>query len=628
MYALQTPDRLTRKRYWSKPDQFAMSKVEFLQHFPNDEYNDETDYQNWPKQHVVVTENINTDTASKFNIHPAALTQGWYVLEAITKDKDGQEVKEIKYIQLYDIKSASLPAPQYNWSNIILNSVQPGDTAKLLIGSSSNDLFLVQNTVRIALDKKQDSSIYNFHQLNGKKQIELPVTESDRGGIGLYYAFVKHNRFYSGGMNVYVPYESKDLQISYESYRDKTEPGSEEKWTVKISGQNGEKLAAELLTGMYDASLDQFKEHNWQVPDILPAMNYINNGWEGRSCFSTNKSTTNWPYKSLKNFYKTYDRLVENGRELWGIFGKKEDRIFENSDSLAGRIPGVNIISNEGELKDVVVFGYGTTKKSMTTASSVKFTPPTIVKDEEVVENPITKNQEDISQVQIRKNFNETAFFFPQLYADTAGNYSFSFTIPEALTQWKWMSFAHTKDLAFGLSKRTITTQKTLMVQPNIPRFLRQGDQLEFSAKVSNLSDSEFTGHASLQLIDAITNTPVDGLFHNVFPNQYFTAGAGKSASVKFPISIPFNYNKPVTIRIIAKAGKYSDGEENTLPVLTNRMLVTETLPLYVKGDTIKHFSFDKLLNNNSETLQTQSLNCGIYFQPGLVCRTITALLN
>ena len=146
---------------------------------------------------------------------------------------------------------------------------------------------------------------------------------------------------------------------------------------------------------------------------------------------------------------------------------------------------------------------------------------------------------------QTRKNFNETAFFFPDLKTDTAGNIEFSFTMPEALTEWKWLLLAHTKDLAFGQAQKSIITQKELMVQPNAPRFMREGDRMDFSGKIVNLSTKELTGQVELQLIDPNTNQPIDGWFRNMFPNQYFTAAAGQSVPVSFSIEIPFQYNRP-----------------------------------------------------------------------------------
>ncbi|MBK8300557.1 MAG: hypothetical protein IPK90_08945 [Chitinophagaceae bacterium] len=209
----------------------------------------------------------------------------------------------------------------------------------------------------------------------------------------------------------------------------------------------------------------------------------------------------------------------------------------------------------------------------------------------------------------MRKNFNETAFFLPDLKTDSSGAIEFSFTMPEALTKWKFMALAHTKEAAFGSSTKEIVTQKELMVQPNAPRFLREGDKMEFSAKIVNLTDKEMTGTAEFQLFDAETNERVDGRFRNMVANQYFTVAAGQSEAVKFPIEIPYQFNKALVWRIVAKAGNYSDGEENALPVLTNRMLVTETMPLPMRGSGTKNFTFDKLLKSgSSETLQHYSL--------------------
>jgi Bacterial Alpha-2-macroglobulin MG10 domain/Alpha-2-macroglobulin family len=211
--------------------------------------------------------------------------------------------------------------------------------------------------------------------------------------------------------------------------------------------------------------------------------------------------------------------------------------------------------------------------------------------------------------VQVRTNFKETAFFFPDLRTDSAGEVRFSFTMPEALTQWKWMTLAHTRDLAFGYSSRTIVTQKELMVQPNAPRFLREGDKINLSVKVVNLTDSEMTGQMGLALTDPTTGETADGWFINRQPNQYFTVPARGSIVVEFPLDIPYQYNRPLAYRVVAEAGAYSDGEEAVLPVVSNRMLVTETLPLDMPGDGVRDFKFGKLLaSGSSETLNHHAL--------------------
>ncbi len=181
--------------------------------------------------------------------------------------------------------------------------------------------------------------------------------------------------------------------------------------------------------------------------------------------------------------------------------------------------------------------------------------------------------------------------------------------MPEALTQWKLMALAYTKELAFGYAEKTLVTQKQLMVQPNAPRFLREGDSMEFSAKIVNLDTTQISGQAQLQLLNATTMNPVDGWFKNNLPLQNFTVASGQSTAVKFNIVIPKNYNNALVYRIVAKAGANSDGEEAAIPVLTNRSLVTETLPLSIKNNETKNFTFEKLLNSgNSKTISNHAL--------------------
>lgn len=602
---LQPSTDAYRKRYWEQSDVFVMTEKEYHEYFPYDEYAGESDYHNWPKQQAIITDTFSTATTTNYKLPTTNLKQGWYLIEASTIDKDGNEVKDIKYVQLYDANARALPSPQNNFQQVVDNTAAPGEQAKIITGTSLNDVFVIQQTSR---PKSKSGQVYDFFTLTeSKKEININVTEEDRGGLSVYYAFVKHNRFYTNGMSVDVPYDNKDLQVSYTSFRDKTEPGSKEQWSIKVSGNKAQKVTAELLTTMYDASLDQFKMHNWSKPDVW-ITNYLSNAWQQGYDFSFTSSVPNYYDLDYSYYYKTYHQLVTDANQFqqYNYPGFPSDNLIRRRFHTGVDTVGVVDI-NSGEVMSTVLRA---PLQLQAKVSGLQIAPAPHMK----VPTPSSGgraneiNKEQQPQIELRKNFNETAFFFPQLHADSSGNYSFSFTMPEALTQWKWLSFAHTKDLSFGVHQATITTQKTLMLQPNLPRFLREGDKIELSVKIANLSDSELTGHASLQLVDAITNQPVDGLLQNIFPDQYFTAPANGSASLKFPVSVPYNFTKPLAIRLIAKAGNYSDGEENIIPVLTNRMLVTETLPLFVKGDTTQHFSFTKLINNKSETLHTESL--------------------
>ena len=651
VYQLQTPQRLIRKRLWQRADQFVMNKETYINNFPNDDYEDELNESFWATNALLFQATINTAKSSKFNIPHATLPVGYYKIEAITKDKDGHEIKDVKFMQLFSRTSS--PYPQYNFNYTINNFVEPTETAQFIAGSMAEKTFVVQQIN----SPDNTSKTYNYTQhIKGLHMLSYTAKETDRGNVGISEAFVINNRVYTNQYNIIVPFSNKNLQVNYTSFRNKTEPGNKETWTVNIKGNKGEKVAAELLTSMYDASLDQFKQQSWNEPNIWTSR-YIQNQFTGHLNFTINTSNENYRYaKPIPTFTTIYDKLLKptslnqyaNRRAL-----NTGDRNFD--EALQGKASGLQV---NNELQEVVVVDSVASKKSDMTGSVSSITirgsgsasasnplyiidgipsdkgteglSPNDIASIEILKDASAtaiygargangvvivttkkgaKHQQEKQAIQPRKNFNETAFFFPNLYADTAGNYTLSFTIPEALTQWKWLSFAHTKDLAFGSNSTTITTQKTLMVQPNAPRFVREGDNMEFVAKISNLSDKELTGQATLELVDATTGTSVDGWFQNIFPSQYFTVAAGQSAAVKFPVQIPFNYNKPLTWRIVATAGEFSDGEENTLPVLTNRMLVTETLPLYLKpGEKEKLFTFDKLLNNKSESLTHEGI--------------------
>jgi uncharacterized protein YfaS (alpha-2-macroglobulin family) len=598
VFKLKAPDRMFRDRLWTQPDQFVLSQQEFYGAFPYDVYKDENEPAKWMKEKVWEK----TDTTSNikpFTIDKSPFTPGWYAIEAITKDKYGEEVKEVRYAQLYNqtiesaLASGSIESTK--------TTLEPGDKATYQVSTTVDNAFVVHEVI-----KKDDASDRSFFTLNkNSRSFELPVTEKDRGGFGVLIAFVKHNRVYTDAQTFSVPYTNKELTIAYETFRDKTLPGSEEKWKVKISGYKGEKVAAEMLTALYDASLDQFKPHNWQKPSLW---NYfsLGNQWEGGFNFSNVQSM------EKNNRIQKYESIVKNYDELSLAFsgGGGGDIRIRGVRSLAkGEFAAAAPMAAEARMAGSPKLIQLPDLKNDPDGTKGLMRDTVVIPGTAEDGKPADAKNAPEPAVQLRKNFNETAFFFPDLHTDANGSIEFSFTMPEAVTQWKWLSLAHTKDLSFGYDEKTIVTQKDLMVQPNAPRFLREGDRMNFSGKIANLTDKEITGQVQLQLIDATTNQPVDGWFHNMTSNQYFTVAAKQSSPVSFPIEIPYQYNKPVTYRLIAQAGNMSDGEEAILPVVSNRMLVTESLPLSVRGNTTKNFVFEKLVKSgSSETLNHHAL--------------------
>ncbi|MGC4036781.1 MAG: alpha-2-macroglobulin family protein [Chitinophagaceae bacterium] len=618
---LKEEKRLIRKRFWERPDQFVLSKDEYVRNFPNDEYNNETEMESWERMEKVFEKADSANVNGQWSIVNSQLKPGFYLVEISTKDKDGNEVKDERYIELYDEKSKQLSRAEYLWTENV-NPIEPGEKTTVKIGTAAENVFLIQETERPFDQGKtiHDSpfTLHDFLRLNNeKKSFDFTATEADRGGYGVNYFFVKHNRFYSFSQTINVPWSNKELKIEYATFRDKTLPGSEEKWKVKITGYKNEKIAAEMLASMYDASLDQFYPFGWTTPFLWSSF-YNRNGWVGSQNFANVSANIKYlSQKEFKSFEKSYDYLfnefISGNRYLRSRVLSYGSSIKESAKSA----PQFKPAAMEFQADTIPVYNlqdptkvdkYVVTNADGSPGSSYKFAfhqNGDLFINGQNIKKVISNN----SSIQIRKNFNETAFFFPDLRTDSSGAIEFSFTMPEALTKWKFQTLAHTKDLAFGISSKDVITQKQLMVQPNAPRFLREGDHMELSAKISNLSDKEITGQAELQLFDAATNQPVDGWFQNMFPNQYFTVAAGQSEAVQFPIQVPYQFNKALTWRIVAKANDLSDGEEASLPVLANKMLVTESLPLNMRGTGTKEFTFEKLLHSSeSETLQNHAL--------------------
>jgi len=587
---VRSPDRIFRERYWKMPDQFVMSRDEYYSYFPHDAYKDEDKIQNWPLAEKFIDKTDSTRENGNWPLPVSGWQPGWYKIVATTKDKYGEDVKAEKFIR---ITGSNDKGTEPVTIDVTKGSAEPGEKISYNISSGYSNVWIIQAMSRMGNNGKPGhkniSSVLPF-------ATAMEVTEADRGGMAMSYVFVKHNRVYTGAEDFSIPWSNKELNISYETFRDKLLPGSEEKWKVKISGIKGEKVAAEMLAGMYDASLDQFKPNNWNKLNVWPVL-YNTVRWEEDGFEAVNSDEYNKrdiDYVSAPS--KSYDRLLFSGG----------DRVYFSHDmnpsvrydaplavtvanqinikgALAGKVAGIQLkkIDDYATMSDTVSFNMKTSREE-------------------------SNNQQPTNDVvQVRKNFNETAFFFPDLRTDAEGNVEFSFTMPEALTQWKLMTMAHTKDAASVYSTKSLVTQKPLMVQPNTPRFMREGDRMEFSAKIVNMGETEVTGTAQLELLDAATNKPVDGWFKNVFPNQYFTVAAGQSEAVKFPIEIPFNFNSAMTYRIVAKTSNHSDGEEMAIPVLTNRMLVTETMPINLRNQTTKDFKFDKLINSGSSTTLT-----------------------
>lgn len=583
LHELQSPNRFLRDRLWEAPDQFLYTKDEFHRYFPYDVYNKEDQKSHWPLGRLVLDKTDSTTTDGKWKIDAKGLQPGWYKLVATAHDKDGALVTAEQYIELTSATSPTTKPIAFAYDQ---PSYQPGDTLRYQFKTGLGSIWIINKESTL-----KGASAYQFGRYSGtNNHRQIQVDESMRGGWGWQYVFMKNNRVYSGSEMAPIPWTNKELQISYSSFRNLLQPGQPETWSLTINNDKALPAMAEVMTGMYDASLDQFAPHQWNKLTLWDNL-ILGGDWSSLGFNEQESLISNFlPYRYKKVKEHLFDRILSALGNNYRILNRYDYAYSEfkgRAAKLSFAAPSVELDEKEAIQSPIY--------DSLGNISTYKKAP----KKNNGGSNNFNNN------IPIRKDFKETAFFFPELRIDAAGHLSFQFTMPEALTQWKLMTFAHTFDLASGYLEKTTVTQKPLMVQPNAPRFFREGDQMEFSAKIANLTDSELTGTVRLELLDAATLQQVDGWFNNVFPQQYFTVAAKQSSVVKFPIQVPFQFSSALTYRIVAQSGLYSDGEEMAIPVLTNRQLVTETLPLHLRQSDTARFRFEKLLHSGESPTAT-----------------------
>lgn len=630
IYKLKEPDRTYRARIWQQPDKYILSKEEFQSAFPEDEYKDENNMYKWERGAKVFEKIFNNPAGtavagSKTNdsvriSNLKTWKQGVYVMEAHSKDAYGEDVKDVKYFTVYSNTEGTVPSNEIDWFNILTTGpLEPGSKAKFVVGTKEENVKVLYEIEHKGVIVKQEFITLNKEQ----KLIEIPVEEKHRGNFAFHLMFVKNNRSYVNSGIVTVPYTNKELDIQFETFRNKLLPGQQEEWKVKIKNKKGDKVAAEMMATLYDASLDAFRPNNWYF-NIYN--NYYSNlywdagksfGQENAQLFSPDWNT--YPSPS----YKYYDRLNWFGYSS-GYYGGyyADGQSVSESRNVSKSSANFSITMEEkagNESNQPDADKKEVTKDSeqgiVAYASPVVADATTATGTSEAAGRAISgkKGGEDLSKISARSNFAETAFFYPQMETDKDGSVIIKFTIPEALTKWKMMGFAHTKDLQFGTVEKELQTQKELMVIPNAPRFFRENDNIELSTKISNLSDKDLSGTAQLFLYDATTMKDITAQLmtgSNPLPfGEKLKLKKGQSTALSWNLTIPEGLSA-ITYKVVAKAENFSDGEEMAVPVLTNRMLITETLPLPVRGKQTRSYSFEKLIsqNNSSSTLRNHKL--------------------
>jgi hypothetical protein len=600
VFILKSPSGIHRSRLWQKPNKFLYSKDEFYKYFPEDLYYDEMNTANWEKDNKVDEISINTAQDSVLYLSNLAnWAQGVYKIESKTKDIYGEDVFNYSYVVIFNPASREMPYSSVDWFYPLKSSYEPGEIAKILIGSSEKNM-----TGWLLIKKDENIIRQEWVKLsNNQLLIEIPVTEEYRGNFAVEFFSVNNNRYYSHELIIDVPYTNKELNISIETFRDKLLSGEQETWKLKIKGKQGDKVAAEMLASMYDASLDAFRQQSWYFNPFK--YYYPGYYWTYTNCFSYVNSVLvqdKWNEYLPKIGY-SYDEINWYGYVYNYYFGYKGMYLDGTSKIRGGREVTTEILDFEqsGIVEDERM--KDKTKKEEKKNGDIKN------KDKEGEKGDITTKTVSDSlgnvlkqDITLRKNFNETAFFYPDLQTNENGEVIISFKAPESLTRWKFLGLAHTQDLKVGWINKELVTQKDLMVFSNPPRFLRESDTIHLNIKVTNNSDRDLSGNAELKFFNALNMQSIDNLLANSETTKSFSVNKGLNTSLEWIIVIPSGL-QAVTYQVKAKTESFSDGEEITIPVLTNRMLVTESLPMNVKGNTKKTYRFDKLIDNTSTTL-------------------------
>lgn len=506
---------------------------------------------------------------------------GVHQLEAIC----GQDTLQQKFT-LFSMKDTHPVEPTTEWYYQTAKTFpRDGKPVYIQVGSSENGAHIVYSI--IAGNKLLEKGAWEL----GDSIVTLPFTykEEYASGIVLNYSFVKQGKCYTRMMSIARPLPEKKLNIAWKTFRNRLTPGQKEEWTLKITTPDGKPAKAQLMSVLYDKSLDQIAPHSWKMSlgfsQWLPSCFWTSNLWYYKMDLLGVYPTKYFDQKQLdvdkfdgKYFsYYAYMQAVE---------------LSKLERSSGGTVESVRIQKDEVVREEAKGIWIRSSKMTRVGAAA-----PSANKVFDVVEEMPqfaggsgSDAGQFLDKVQVRENMNETAFFYPALESDNNGNVAIRFTLPESVTTWKFMGLAHDKEMRNGLLVDEAVAQKTVMVQPNMPRFLREGDKSTIVVKLFNTSDKKVSGNTRMQILDPETNKVVWQ------KTQNYSIDAEGSATISFDVQ---GLKEGVYINKVVAAGNgYSDGEQHYLPVLSNRELVVNTLPITLHQKGEQSFDLSKLFLN------------------------------
>ena len=591
--SLKQPVGILRKRIWNykEIDIHSIPENEFRKDFPLDAYGAELDPMNCEELKTIAKYEIETEKNKKLDLS-SLKQQGYYKIKLTADNKKGVVIEHVRCFYISGDKTEKI-GNMDNWIISEKTTGEPGEQVEFLIagGMENSHVYceLIHNNKIIEAKWIKTGTT--------PVSVTYPIREEYRGGFSLQFSMIQHNRKYVSIANISVPYTNKMLDVKLATFRDMLLPGEHEKWTMKITNKEKKNEAAEVVASLYDASLDMFKPHSWQGISAVYAQN------ANASSYVWNYRTIEW-LASSRIYYDVSLSRIDHTVALTDInWFEKTYKIAFYANTPTYAMGDMLLRSRATDIDEAIMpDAANVIDYEMKLEESMVFA--TVQADHQSFESQ-TENG-DLIAIETRTNFNETAFFYPMLHTNEMGEVLIEFTMPEALTRWKLLSFSHTQDFKVGSYTNELITQKQVAISANAPRFFRENDVIEFTAKVNNLTETDLSGQALLRLYDAVTMEPVDAIIKSE-KTQSFNVPTGGSERLSWKLEIPVGL-QAVTYKITAQAGTHTDGEEKTVPVLTNSMLVTETLPFSIRAGKEKTFTFDRLVNNKSKTLRNHSL--------------------
>ena len=511
-----------------------------------------------------------------------ALPSGNYRLKLSAKDTQGRECTASKNFLLFSLNDKRPPFVITDWfyqDGLEFDAASP---ATVYIGSSEKNVYLLYDV--FAGNKRLESK--RIELSDSVVSFRFPYKKEYGDGILVSMAFVKDGRLYSHNARIMKPAPEKKLQLKWTTFRDKLRPGQQEEWKLTVLYPDGRPAEAEMLATMYDASLDKiYSAHKLDfgvdfhcvVPLTYWNTSYMRNAY----------LYVDFPLKRLRAVPLEYSELIipSTGRmEAMVVgYGGSPRATLAGALKIRGR-SAANAVMNQEAVTDMVL------QEEMVETSA-----------QEKVEMGSSEELAETGDIQIRENFAETAFFYPQLRTNEKGEVSISFVLPESLTRWKFMGLAHTRNVDYGKIEATATASKEFMLQPNMPRFVRVGDKANIAASLMNLSDKGVKGTVRMELF----NPETEKVFYS--QKQKFDVKGGETGHVNFTFEVSDKY-AVMACRMVADGDTFSDGEQRYIPVLTDKQWVTETVPLNVNGEGAHTFSLENLFNKHSKTASEQRL--------------------